>query len=200
MSFKLIGPTFAAAHPMLISHPPAAGVPGFSLRQIEVRDANAWYDYLRLPEVIAHTSWNLQSANDLVPLIEYYRSEPPDTARRMVLIDDSTGQLVGSIGFHTVSLTNRNAEIAYDLAPHLWGRGIATTLCRNVTAWAHREYDWLRIQATTLSSNARSAAVLARSGYQQEGLLRAYRIVRGTPGNFLLFAHLASTLAADAAA
>ncbi len=96
---------------MLISHPPAAGVPGFSLRQIEVRDANAWYDYLRLPEVIAHTSWNLQSANDLVPLIEYYRSEPPDTARRMVLIDDSTGQLVGSIGFHTVSLTNRNARL-----------------------------------------------------------------------------------------
>ena len=44
--------------------------------------------------------------------------------------------------------------------------------------------------ATALESNERSARVLERCGYQREGLLRSYRLVRGQPGNFFMYSHL----------
>ena len=36
------------------------------LRAIESRDIDDWYDYLRLPVVFEHTSWNVQTATELL--------------------------------------------------------------------------------------------------------------------------------------
>lgn len=99
-------------------------------------------------------------------------------------------RLIGTIGFHTVSDVNRSAEITYDLAPDYWGRGIATTLCDVVTSWSYIAYGFVRVQATVLVGNERSQKVLTRSGYRHEGLLRAYRLVRGRPADFNLYARL----------
>lgn len=35
--------------------------PGFMLRNLRRDDALAWYDYLKRPHVIEHTSWNLNA-------------------------------------------------------------------------------------------------------------------------------------------
>ena len=60
-------------------------------------------------------------------------SESPSSIRRLAIISDLVGELIGTIGFHTVSDVNRTAEIAYDLAPDYWGRGIASAVCSSVT-------------------------------------------------------------------
>jgi hypothetical protein len=36
----------------------------------------------------------------------------------------------------------------------------------------------------------RSARVLARCGFEREGLLRSYRMVRGVPGDFWIYWHV----------
>lgn len=56
--------------------------------------------------------------------------------------------------------------------------------------WAHGHVGLLRVQATALSSNTRSMKVLERCGFEREGLLRSYRLVRGQPGDFWMFAHV----------
>ncbi len=57
-------------------------------------------------------------------------------------------------------------------------------------AWAHAHVGIARVQATVLDSNARSLRVLERCGFRREGLLRSYRMVRGTPGDFWMYSHL----------
>jgi len=175
-----------------IDHPPASGLPGILLRQLEPADMAAWYAYLSLPEVFEHTSWNLRTAADLAPQFEGFASGAPDSIRRMAIVDQAAARVIGTIGFHTVSTANRTAEIAYDLSPAYWGRGIARTVCAAVTAWSFSHYGFQRVQAVVLRSNARSARVLAACGYQCEGLLRSYRMVRGRPGDFAIYSRLAT--------
>jgi RimJ/RimL family protein N-acetyltransferase len=164
---------------------------GISLRQLERSDIDAWYAYLRLPEVFEHTSWNLTCKDDLSAMFDEFESTSTDSVRRLAIIDDNGAEMVGTIGFHTISASNRTAEIAYDLAPSHWGRKIAAAVCEAVTAWSFEAYGFVRVQGTVLSSNLRSASVLRRCGYRHEGLLRSYRMVRGVPGDFALYARLA---------
>lgn len=170
---------------------PESSYPGVSLRHLERSDQAAWYAYLSIPEVIQHTSWNLHSEDDLTPMFDGIESAVATSIRRLAIVDDTDNRLIGTIGFHSISDVNRVAEIAYDLAPSHWGRGIASAMCTTVTEWAFAELRFVRVQATALDTNVRSVRVLERSRFQYEGLLRSYRMVRGAPGNFHLYARLA---------
>jgi len=177
---------------MRIDIAPDSGYPGITLRQLELTDLDVWYAYLSIPEVVRHTSWNLSSGQDLLPLFQGIESTSPSSSRRLAVIDQSRDALIGTIGFHTISEVNRSAEIAYDLAPTHWGCGIASALCTAVTEWSFAAYGWVRVQGTVLESNTRSEQVLRKCRFSHEGLLRAYRMVRGAPGNFQLYARLSS--------
>jgi ribosomal-protein-alanine N-acetyltransferase len=177
---------------MRIAHPPATRIDGIALRQIEAVDCEAWFDYLRLPQVFERTSWNLQSVDDLLPVLQSCLHDAPTSPIRLAVVEESTGLLAGTIGLHTISDVNRSAEIAYDLAPGHWGRGLAARLCEAVTAWSFAELGLHRVQATVLVGNERSERVLARCGFRHEGLLRGFRMVRGRPGDFNLFARLST--------
>lgn len=169
---------------------PVSTHPLVLLRPIAASDLGDWLDYLTLPVVYEHTSWATTSTTELAPYVWSAEIAAPSAALRLAIADRASGRLVGTMGFHTVSAQNRSAELAYDLAPQVWGKGIATQLCNTLVAWAHSDAGLLRVQATTLESNLRSARVLQRCGFVHEGLLRSYRMVRGTPGNFNLFAHV----------
>jgi ribosomal-protein-alanine N-acetyltransferase len=161
-----------------------------TVRPIVASDVPKWFDYLSLPLVYEHTSWNLQSACELMPYVWGAEASTAGSRLRLAIALRSNDELVGTGGFHTVSPENRSAELAYDLAPSIWGRGIATYVCGLLTGWAHTNAGILRVQATVLETNQRSAKVLERCGFQREGLLRSYRLVRGKPGNFFMYSHL----------
>jgi RimJ/RimL family protein N-acetyltransferase len=175
---------------MKIPSAPQSGYPGLSLRQLERGDLPSWYAYLSNSDVVRHTSWNLQSESDLLPMFDALDSESPSSIRRMAIISDLAGELVGTIGFHTVSDVNRTAEIAYDLAPDYWGKGIASAVCAAVTQWSFSALGFVRVQGTVLETNLSSARVLQKCRYRHEGLLRSFRMVRGQPRNFQLYARL----------
>jgi ribosomal-protein-alanine N-acetyltransferase len=160
------------------------------VRPIAAADIAAWYAYLSLPAVFEHSSWNLQSPDELLPYV--WGTEPTTAASRLRLAvaDRVTDRLIGTAGFHTVSPDNRSAEVAYDLTPAVWGKGIASYVCGLLTQWAHRHAGLIRVQATVLESNKRSVQVLQRCGFKEEGLLQSYRMVRGTPGNFFMYSHV----------
>ena len=67
---------------------------------------------------------------------------------------------------------------------------MATHLVELVVGWAHEHAGMARIQATVLESNARSISVLERCGFELEGLMKSFRMVRGKPGNFYMYAHV----------
>lgn len=175
---------------MRIAAPPANVMHGLELRQLERSDLDSWLAYLTMPHVLENTSWAVTCSDDLLPLFASYEDQAPTSPRRLAIIDTGSGRLAGTIGFHTISDVNRSAEIAYDLAPAYWGRGIATAMCRALTEWSFVHLGYVRVQATILETNLRSERVLAKSLFSYEGLLRSYRMVRGSPGNFKMYARI----------
>jgi ribosomal-protein-alanine N-acetyltransferase len=149
-----------------------------------------WSRYLNIPEVYQHTSWNHPNSQDLSSYLGNEIDKEPSARLRLAIADRENDNLVGTVGFHTVSEQNKSAEIAYDLHPFMWHKGVATAIATVMVAWAHNEAEMVRVQATVLQSNASSIRVLERVGFVQEGLLRSFRIVRGTPGNFYMYAHV----------
>ncbi len=164
------------------------------LRNLVRSDASAWYDFLKNPEVVRHTSWNLNSLEDLLPQFDQFESTAPTSPLSLAIICEQTGQLAGTVGFHTISDINRSAEIAYTLAPQYWGQKIARSAVLALCDWGYRELKLNRIQATALETNLSSVKVLERAGFEREGYLRAFRMVRGKPGNFWMYAKINSCL------
>jgi ribosomal-protein-alanine N-acetyltransferase len=169
---------------------PDSGHPLVVLRPLAPADIPLWFGYLSRPEVYEHTSWDVKSPDDLAHYAASDRPHTPASMLRLAVADRRTNALVGTIGFHSVSPENRSAELAYDLSPQVWGRGLATNVARVMVQWAHSHVGLVRVQATVLASNARSIKVLERCGFEREGLLRSYRMVRGRPGDFWMYSHV----------
>ncbi|KRC85688.1 Spermidine N(1)-acetyltransferase [compost metagenome] len=159
------------------------------LRALREDDAAGWYAYLCQENVTRHTSWRLDGPGDLTDLLRAYAQ--PELSHSMRLAIAGPGdRLAGTIGLNEIALAHRRAEIAYDIAPEYWRQGLATKACAVVSDWALRILGFARIQATVLDSNVASAGVLERCGYQREGLLHAYRVVRGEPRHFWIYARI----------
>lgn len=168
----------------------AFAVPEFGLvaRPIDRADAADWFAFAALPEVKQHTSSTVTAVEDLLASIDRCNLMEPSSPLCFALRRSSDGKLVGTVGFHTVSAVNRTAEVTYEVHPSYWGNGIASSACRAAVAWAFSELHLVRVQATTLESNFASQGVLAKCGFLLEGKLRNFRIVRGEPKDYLLYA------------
>jgi len=160
------------------------------LRPIADADIPRWAGYLNDPTVYEHTSWNHPTAHDLSKYLGNERSSEPDSQLRLAIALRDSNEFVGSAGFHTVSSSNRTLELTYDLDPRHWGKGFAAAAAACLVDWAHHQAQFIRVQATILESNARSRRTIESLGFRCEGLLRSYRIVRGHPGNFFMYAHV----------
>lgn len=165
-------------------------IPGFAVRPLAMDDAAAWTRYAVLPEVKQLTSSTAASLQDVEAVIAKLFGTDPASPVRFAIVPDGEAELVATVGFHTISPLNLTAEVTYDVAPSHWGRGIATAACRAAVAWGFDVNKWLRIQATTLTEHAVSQRILQQCGFQREGLLRNFRIVRGKPADFWMYSIL----------
>lgn len=165
--------------------------PLVTFRHLARSDAPAWYAYLADPVVVEHTSWSLRSIDDLLPNFDGYESADPASPMRLGVVLREGGKLVCTIGYNAVSPQHRTAEIAYDLAPAVWGQGVASSIVASVAEWGMQRLGYIRIQAAVLESNQRSIRVLENCLFEREGYLRNYRMVRATPRNFWLYARIA---------
>ena len=91
------------------------------------------------------------------------------------------GRVAGGIGYTLHSDVERiGAEVGYWLGQVFWGRGIATTALRLLTAHAFQAHPELqRLWAVPYATNAASARVLEKAGYVREGTLRRSAIKDG---------------------
>lgn len=176
---------------MQFSRLPALEHAEVKLRPLRANDLPVWSDYLNDPVVFGHTSWDHPSAADLAAYLGSHEHKEPGHLLRLAIATQAGDELVGTIGYHTVAPSHRSAELAYDMAPRFWGRGWMSAAGEAMLRWAHEDAGLLRVQATVLESNWRSQKTLARLGFAREGLLRSYRLVRGRPGDFFMYAHIA---------
>jgi RimJ/RimL family protein N-acetyltransferase len=106
-------------------------------------------------------------------------------------IRTADADLIGGCGFEGFQVgTSHRAEVGYWLAKPYWGRGIMTAVVRRVCEHAFAEFGLVKITAHVFVDNTRSARVLEKCGFQQEGLLRKHFLKDGKLIDARLFARL----------
>jgi ribosomal-protein-alanine N-acetyltransferase len=83
-----------------------------------------------------------------------------------------SGQAVGGISLVRHGDVERHtAELGYWLGETFWGRGIATSAVRAITAAALERTDIYRVYADVFAWNPGSMRVLEKAGYYREGVM-----------------------------
>jgi RimJ/RimL family protein N-acetyltransferase len=162
----------------------------FRLRPLRLEDAPSWLAYLSDPRVIEHTSYPALDLGGVEAMLrrnlEGYAS---GTSCRWAIADESD-VLIGTCGFSNWSLPHAHAELVYELAPAFWRRGLMRAAVRQVSGLAFDTAHFNRVHAYVMTSNAPSIRLLEDLSFDREGTLREFRIARGTPRDFHLYARL----------
>ena len=87
------------------------------------------------------------------------------------VIERASGELVGDAG---LEVTDQGIELGYTLARNRWGRGLATEAGRLCVEAADGPLGLRRPVALADLANPASAAVLARLGFADDGIVDAY--------------------------
>lgn len=157
----------------------------FRLRPLRPGDAEAWFSYLSDARTTEHTSWPAVSAVMVAGIVDRLIGEYESRASlRWALARASDDELVGTCGYTRIDDERAVAELAYDLAPSYWRRGIMSAAVDAAVRWAFADGDVHRIEALVMLTNAPSISLLERCGFQRERLLPAHRVARGTPRDF----------------
>jgi ribosomal-protein-alanine N-acetyltransferase len=167
---------------------PAIRFGDFTLRAIEPRDAEDWFRYLTDPDVTALTSYDVRSLDDVDTMIARLAERFRDKSSMRWAIADANDRLIGTCGY--LWFEGHRAEIGYDLARGHWGQGIMPAAVAAVLNWGAEHLRLHRVEATVMAGNVRSARVLEKLGFEREGTLRDYKLVRGSYQDFWLFARV----------
>jgi RimJ/RimL family protein N-acetyltransferase len=178
-------------------HPPTMNLEGARLRPLHAGDVEAIYDYLREPVVTELTGYPVASRQLADTIIErsVSRWAAGELGKWGVALQHDD-RLVGTCGFNEWSDVHRWAELAYELAPAYWGKGLMRQAVAAVLQWVYQEDLVNRVQAFVRVDNRRSQGLLERSGFVREGCLRSYRVCRGVPHDFYIYGLLRSDWAA----
>jgi RimJ/RimL family protein N-acetyltransferase len=177
--------------------PPTIELDGARLRPLREADAAALYAYLQDPVVTELTSYPVVSLPMVEAMIERCMSRwaQGDLSKWGVALQHDD-RLVGTCGFNEWSRVHRWTELAYDLAQAHWGKGLMHQAVTAALQWTFRQNQVDRVHAFVRVDNRRSECLLERSGFVREGCLRSFRVCRGQPHDFYIYALLRSDLAA----
>jgi RimJ/RimL family protein N-acetyltransferase len=114
-----------------------------------------------------------------------------DRRRGDLAIAEAPGdRFLGAIGVRPIE--EHRASIGYWVAPAERGRGVATQAVRLLARWALIRLSLQRLELYHFVGNDASARVAEKAGFQREGVLRAYVVVRGEPRDCVMYSLLRS--------
>lgn len=103
------------------------------------------------------------------------------------IADSKTDVFMGNIGFNSWNVTNRRAEISYDLMKVYRRKGIMTKCLTNTLIFGFKNMNLFRIEARTMPDNEPSQKILEKVGFKKEGIQRGYRMIRSEPADIVLY-------------
>lgn len=158
--------------------PPAMETTRLLLRPLVVEDAADLFLCCSNPNMTRFTLWDAhETIADTLSFIENYAisrymNREPDPIG-IVLKDDPTHSVIGSVGCNWVSKKDGVMELGYSLAEPYWGRGLIVEAARALLEFAFSEYQVERIQARVIEGNFASVAVVEKLGMKFEGTHRS---------------------------
>nr|KYP74997.1 putative N-acetyltransferase p20 [Cajanus cajan] len=164
-----------------------------SLRPISLDDLDDLMLWTTDEKVARYCTWEpYTSKEDGINFIQNIASK--SLWFRAICLND---RAIGCIDLCLCSGKGRNrgksAEIGYALGWRYWGKGIVTHVVKQVVKGAFREFpDLERLQGLVDVENVGSQRVLEKAGFQREGVLRKYVIIKGKSRDMVMFSVLSN--------
>lgn len=164
-----------------------------SLRPLELSDLDDLMVWTTDEKVATFCSWDPYTNKE--DGIKFIQSVPTKFLWcRAICLDD---RAIGCVSLSSDAEHNKSrkiaAELGYVLGSKYWGKGVATLVVKQVVKVAFTELPHLeRIEALVDVLNVGSQRVLEKAGFQREGLLRKYIIVKGKTRDMFMFSVLST--------
>ncbi|WP_420559411.1 GNAT family N-acetyltransferase [Tepidicaulis sp.] len=166
----------------------------FRLTPLETRDAPALLTHFKDPRVTEFMDIDpftrTEEAEDVIGWAESLRAAAQGVrwAIREKGRDGEAGNFLGTCGFNTLLYERaRRGEVAYDLSPAHWGKGVMAEIMPQLIALAAGPLALRRLEAMVTPGNIRSIRLLERHGFEKEGLLRQHAYWKGRFWDQLIF-------------
>ena len=164
------------------------------LRELQPQDASAVFGVFS--DAAVTRFYDVETMLDTAPaarFIAHMRARFAERAGvRWAIIEQASGQLLGSIGFNAINSYTHSAMVGYELARPAWGRGIATEALETIVRFGHERIGAKRVEALVMQGNEPSVRVLKKVGFEEEGTLRAYGYWKGRYHDLRMFSILKS--------
>jgi len=148
------------------------------IRPYREDDATALHDVFGSPEVMRWTPSPpskdvAETAQRLARTMAFTARQPPGFGLWALELK-TPSEFLGQVGLFPVEGKGPEVEVAYELAPRVWGHGYATEAARALVDYGFRELGLGRIVALILPDNARSRNVAFKCGMTLEKPGRFY--------------------------
>jgi RimJ/RimL family protein N-acetyltransferase len=165
-----------------------------TLRRATVADAELLVAWRAEPGMIEHVPGEPRSIDDIRSQLAIRSGlviGPAATGATEWIIDVD-GEPAGRIRLSVESRSHKIGSLGYGLTARQRGKGIVSTAVRLVTnlAFDPKGFDLERVEAIASVDNLASRRVLAQSGFQFEGILRGYLIIRGKRVDHAMYSRL----------
>lgn len=185
--------------PLTLPEPPL-GSEGFFLRPPTGNDVDTIYRLCQDPLVGRFTA--IPQPYERVHAIEYVEKSTADwisgSGAPFVIVSESTGEVIGTIGVFRKPWDHAVAEIGYWLSADARGQGIASKAVKLLSHWAIEAMGLARLQLGTNRANLASQRVAEKAGFKYEGTLRNWREIRGERADEVHFSLIPSDLDEEA--
>ncbi|MBP3965566.1 GNAT family N-acetyltransferase [Paenibacillus lignilyticus] len=142
---------------------------------LSVEHIDGIYEAGRYPEIWTLTAGAIATLDDAKADVRKALSQP--AALPFVIIDKTTGRIVGSTKLFDISIANKGLEIGSTwLTPSVWRTSINTECKYLLLKHCFETLGTIRVQLKTDSRNTRSQQAIERLGAVKEGVLRNHMI------------------------
>ena len=157
-------------------------VEGLVLRLLEESDAPDVLAHFADPRVVEFLDIDpLSTLEDALDTIGWAQTVCAEgRGLRWALRDARDGGFIGTCGFNAlVFQRGRRGEVAYDLSPAWWGRGVMAAVMPRLMEFGFDALSLHRLEAMVTPGNERSRRLLERQGFVLEGRLKDYGFWKG---------------------
>ncbi|WP_442604159.1 GNAT family N-acetyltransferase [Paenibacillus sp. KN14-4R] len=168
--------------------------PNLLLRALTEADAQAMFEYFSQEAVMQYYGQDpYQTIDEAKALIQLLlQNETEMRGARWGIVKKDEQKLIGTIGFNLLNLKNKRTEIGYELHPLYWRKGYASEAVQAIIDYGFKELGLERIAAIVYLDNTGSNGLLAKLGFQKEGILRRYLVANGQSHDVYMHALLRS--------
>ncbi|XP_043710761.1 uncharacterized N-acetyltransferase p20-like [Telopea speciosissima] len=165
-----------------------------SLRPLQLSDLDDFMVWASDDRVSRFCTWNTYTSREAA--LNYIKETViPHPWYRAICLKN---RVVGAISVNKPRSGDDDScrgELGYALAAKYWGRGIATRAVKLVVSSIFKDWPHLvRLEALVDVENIGSQRVLEKVGFQKEGVLRKYLIVKGRILDLVIYSLLSTDL------